>query len=108
MDYFTHPERAKRVLIAGTFNAFPLTTAAAIATLRKLGSESYDVYGHVERLGQMLEDGLNELFSAYDLDFFVARQGSAFCTYFMDHAPVDFHDILENHDFEFDKKYRLK
>ena len=26
----------------------------------------------------------------------------------MDHAPVDFHDIAENHDFDFDKKYRVK
>lgn len=106
MEYFTHPDKEKRVLIAGTFNAFPLTTAAAIATLRKLGSTAHNVYDHIEHLGQMMEDGLNKIFSSYDIDFTVARQGSAFCTYFMDHAPVDFHDILEHHDFEFDGRYR--
>lgn len=106
MDYFNHPEKDKRVLIAGTFNAFPLTTAAAIATIRKLGSDKHKVYEHIEHLGQMMEDGLNKIFSKYDIDFFVARQGSAFCTYFMDHAPVDFHDILDHHDFEFDGQYR--
>src|SRR5690606_39437703 len=56
----------------------------------------------------MLEEGLREIFSGFDLDYYVARQGSAFCTYFMDHVPVDYHDILANHDFDFDRKYRLK
>jgi len=107
MDYFNHPEKSKRVLIAGTFNAHPLTNAAAIATLKKLTSASYNVYQHVEYLGQVLEAGLNEIFRQYDRPYHIARQGSAFCVYFMDHAPVDFHDIAIHHDFSFDKKYRL-
>ena len=36
MDYFIHPEKSKRTLVAGTYNAHPLVTAAAIATLKKL------------------------------------------------------------------------
>jgi len=107
MSYFAHPDPARKVLIAGTYNAFPLTTVAAIATLKKLSSPEHDVYSHVYQLGQMLEDGLNSIFSQYDLKFHVARQGSAFCVYFMDHAPVDYHDILAHHDFEFDRLYRL-
>lgn len=106
LDYFVHPEKSKRVLIAGTFNAHPLTTAAAIATLRKLAAGG--VYEHVNKLGQLLEDGLNDIFSITGRPFNVARQGSAFCVYFMDHAPVDFHDILKHHDFAFDKNYRLQ
>ncbi len=108
MDYFIHPEKSKRVLIAGTFNAHPLTTAAAIATLRKLGSAEYRVYEHVEKLGQILENGLRDIFSKHDFPFFIARERSAFCVYFMDHAPTDFHDIAEHHNFEFDKEYRVK
>lgn len=108
MDYFIHPEKSKRVLIAGTYNAFPITTAAAIASLEKLASPVHKVYEHVNYLGQVLEDGLNTIFSSTDKPFHVARQGSAYCVYFMDHAPVDFHDILKNHDFDFDKKYRIK
>jgi glutamate-1-semialdehyde 2,1-aminomutase len=106
LDYFVHPERSKRVLIAGTFNAHPLTTAAAIATLRKLSAGG--VYEHVNQLGQMLEDGLKDIFSTTGRAFHIARQGSAFCVYFMDHAPVDYHDIAKHHDFTFDKNYRLK
>lgn len=108
MDLFIHPEKAKRVLIAGTFNAFPLTTAAAIATLEKLGSAEHDVFGHINRLGQQMEDGLTDIFSAFDTTFQIARQGSAFCVYFMDHKPVDYHDILKHHDFALDKQYRLE
>jgi glutamate-1-semialdehyde 2,1-aminomutase len=108
MDYFTHPDRSKRALIAGTFNAHPLTTAAAIATLRKLSSPAAKVYDHVRKLGETLNAGLTRIFGEYDKPFHIAREGSAFCVYFMDHAPRDFHDIAEHHDFKFDKEYRLE
>ena len=108
MDYFVHPEKEHRVLIAGTYNAFPLTTMAAIATLRKLASAEHNVYRHVNKLGKMLEEGLTSIFSQTDQPFHLARQGSAYCLYLMDHAPVDLHDILNNHDFALDKTYRVK
>lgn len=108
MDYFAHPEKSERVLIAGTFNAHPLISIAAIATLQKLTSIEHRVYEHVNKLGERLEKGLSEIFQDYDSPFYVAREGSAFCVYFMDHAPVDFHDIAVNNNFTFDKEYRLK
>lgn len=108
MDYFVHPEKSERVLIAGTFNAHPLISIAAIATLQKLASSKYKVYEHVNKLGERLEQGLTEIFNRYDSPCYVAREGSAFCVYFMDHAPVDFHDIAINNNFAFDKEYRLK
>src|SRR5262249_45501767 len=52
--------------------------------------------------------GLNRIFSEFDTPFYVAREGSAFCVYFMDHAPVDFHDLAANHNFALDKEYRLQ
>ena len=42
-----------------------------------------------------------------DLRGVVARQGSAFCVYFMDHHPRDWHDLAANHDFALDQKLRL-
>ena len=108
MDYFIHPEKNKRVLIAGTFNAHPLTTVAAIATLEKLSSKTHNVYEHVEKLGKNLEKGLNTLFSDFDAPVHVARQGSAYCVYFMDHAPTDFHDIAKHNNFALDKEYRQR
>ncbi|AEW00070.1 glutamate-1-semialdehyde 2,1-aminomutase [Niastella koreensis] len=106
MDYFVHSDKAKRVLIAGTYNAFPLTIAAGIATLQKLASPEFKVYEHVYALGEQMEKGLKEILPALGVPFHIARIGSAFCVYFMDHQPVDFHDVLLHHNFELDKKYR--
>ncbi|MVZ65679.1 aminotransferase class III-fold pyridoxal phosphate-dependent enzyme [Sphingobacterium sp. DK4209] len=108
MDYFVDPDKKRRVMIAGTFNAFPMTTAAAIATLKKLSNPQVGVYEHVERLGAILEEGYNKLFPILGVPFHVARQGSAFCVYFMDHAPKNFHDIATNHNFELDTTYRKR
>ena len=108
MEHFVHPERSKRVLIAGTYNAHPLTTAAAIATLRKLASAEHRVYDHVDALGAELEDGLNSILGQLDRPYYVARERSAFCLYFMDHEPRDYHDIAQNHDFALDKEYRRR
>lgn len=108
MDYFSHPEKSKRVLIAGTYNAHPLITVAGIATLEKLASSQHRVYEHVFKLGEILEEGLKDIFNGYDFPFYISRKGSAFCVYFMDHEPRDFHDIAEHHNFELDKAYRLE
>ena len=53
-----------------------------------------------------MEVGLQRIITKMGLPATVARQGSGFCLYFMDHAPVDWHDIAANHDFELDRKYR--
>src|SRR5690554_423768 len=73
MDYFVHEDPNKRVLIAGTYNAHPLTNAAAIATIRKLADEAFGVYEHVDRLGAMLEEGLKDIFNRLGFPFYIAR-----------------------------------
>jgi glutamate-1-semialdehyde 2,1-aminomutase len=108
MHYFIHEDKARRVLIAGTFNAHPLPTAAAIATLKKLASAQHDVYARLESLGQTLEAGLKEVFAKFAVPVCVNREGSAFCVYFMDHSPRDYHDLASHHDFAVDKEYRLQ
>ena len=108
MDWFVHPDPAKRVLLAGTYNAHPVPTAAAIATIERLVKNDGEVYRHVEALGQEIQQGLEEILSARDLEAVVARQGSAFCTYFMNHCPKDWHDLAAHHDFGFDENLRRK
>ena len=108
MDYFVHPDKAKRVLIAGTYNAHPIPTAAAIATIRKLASPKHQVYQHVEKLGLQLDSGVRGILDPLGWPYFLARQGSAFCLYFMDHEPRDYHDLALHHDSNFDCRYRLE
>jgi glutamate-1-semialdehyde 2,1-aminomutase len=106
MDFFIHPDPQKRVLIAGTYNAHPTPVAAAIATLKMLRDREHEIYSHFETLGQRMEKGLNDIFSAHGLTTTTVRQGSAFVTYFMDHAPQNWTDVVSNHDMELDQIYR--
>lgn len=106
MDYFVHPDATKRVLIAGTYNAHPVPVAAAIATIAKLAADDGAIYRKLEALGQRLESGLRSILEEAGRVVTLARQGSAFVVYFMDHAPVDWHDLASHHDFELDERYR--
>jgi glutamate-1-semialdehyde 2,1-aminomutase len=106
MDYFVHPDPSKRVLLAGTYNAHPVPTAAAIATIERLLLKNGEVYRHVECLAEKMERGLDMILSRLNLKGVVARQGSAFCIYFMDHCPRDWHDLASHHDFSLDRRLR--
>lgn len=108
MDWFVHPDASKRVLLAGTYNAHPVPTAAAIATIERLLANDREVYRHIERLGQQTQEGLEKIIREVGLDAVVARQGSAFCIYFMNHCPQDWHDLAASHDFELDLVLRRK
>jgi glutamate-1-semialdehyde 2,1-aminomutase len=106
LDMAIDRDPKRRVLIAGTYNCHPIPLAAAIACLKKLTDPKLDVYGHLERLAQKLEEGQRRLFADHGVVATISRIGSAHCVYFMDHAPVDWWDILHAHDFAFDLKYR--
>lgn len=104
MELFDAPDPQKRVLIAGTYNAHPVNTAAAIATLEIL--QDPDVYNHISTVSNLLYDGLEMLYAEKGVPAVVSRNASASCTYFCDKAPRDAHAVLENHDFIFDLQYR--
>lgn len=106
MDYFVHPDAKKRVLLAGTYNAHPLPTVAAIATIERLLQNNGQIYEYVERLGVLMESGIRKMAQQSGLTVSVARQGSAFCVYFMDHLPVDWHDLASHHNFGVDREMR--
>lgn len=106
MHYCNHPDPTKRALIAGTYNAHPVPVAACLATLRKLKSREGEIYGKLENLGKTMEDGLTALFARRNYPAVVARQGSAFVVYFMDHQPENWSDVARNNDMEKDIRYR--
>jgi glutamate-1-semialdehyde 2,1-aminomutase len=74
--------------------------------MEKLLRDGSTIYPRLEALTARLEAGLLELFRKHGKPAVVAKQGSAFCAYFMDHAPVDWHDLASNHDMQFDTRYR--
>jgi glutamate-1-semialdehyde 2,1-aminomutase len=106
MALFATSDPARRVMIAGTYNGHPVPCAAAVATLEKLRDRADEIYGWLDERGREMEVGLCQVLSAHGLRASVARLGSAFCVYFMDHEPRDWHDLAEHHDFEMDLAYR--
>lgn len=106
MDRFVDPDSSERVLLAGTYNAHPVPTIAAIATIERLLTNNGEVYRDVEALGEMMESGIEEIVKRTSANAVVARQGSAFTIYFMDHEPKDWHDLAAHHDFELDADFR--
>ena len=106
MDLFDDPNPARRVLIAGTYNGHPLTVAAAMATLEILMHDDGAVFRQLEARGARLQAGLADIFGECGVAARVSRIGSAFCVYFSDHVPSDWHDLMASHDFAFDQRYR--
>lgn len=104
MELFDAPDPDKRVLIAGTYNAHPFNVAAAIATLKIL--QRTEVYTHLNQMSNLLKNGLETLFKEKGIPATVAVSGSASCTYFSEKAPQDLHDILTEHNADFDLVYR--
>jgi len=102
MDLFVSPDPEKRVLLAGTYNGHPVPTVAAIATIERLAEDNGAIYRHLEDLGSYMQQGLEEAYRNAGIEAVVARQGSAFCTYFMGHLPLDWHDLAEHHDSALD------
>jgi glutamate-1-semialdehyde 2,1-aminomutase len=106
MNLFDAPDPARRVLIAGTYNGHPFTSAAAIATLEILARDGGAVFRQLDELGAELQAGLEALFAERGVTATLSRLGSAFCVYFCDHVPEDWHDLAASHDFDFDRRYR--
>lgn len=106
MALFADPDPKRRVLLAGTYNAHPIPTAAALATLERLKENDGEVYREFERRGAWLQAEIEEIGRKLGLTMLVSRQGSALCMYFMDHMPVDWHDLASHHHFAADTALR--
>lgn len=106
MDLFDTPDPSRRVMISGTYNGHPLVMAAAIATMEHLRRSGEALYARLDGLGARLQEGMERAFSDSGVVATVVRQGSAFCAYFMDHAPVSWHDIAHHHVMQFDLAFR--
>jgi glutamate-1-semialdehyde 2,1-aminomutase len=53
-----------------------------------------------------LEEGQRKIVAKHRVPATISRIGSAHCVYFMDHEPANWWQIITEHDFEFDRRYR--
>jgi glutamate-1-semialdehyde 2,1-aminomutase len=108
MQQIADPNPARRPFMAGTYNGHPLSLAAAIGTIESLLEGNGESYRKLESLGQQLQNGIESIAQRHGIPAIVARQGSAFCIYFMDHEPRDWHDLAKHHDFARDRSMRRR
>jgi glutamate-1-semialdehyde 2,1-aminomutase len=106
MEQIADPTPAKRPFIAGTYNGHPVSVAAAIATIERLMEGDGEIHRKIDELGSRAQEGIESVLRSKGVTALVARQNSAFCIYFMDHEPRDWHDLAANHDFARDLKLR--
>jgi glutamate-1-semialdehyde 2,1-aminomutase len=106
MDLFVASDPAKQVLLAGTYNGHPVPVAAAIATINKLAANHGEIYGRLEFLGARMQAGLESILKDLRIQGCVSRQGSAFCLYFMEKVPRNWHELSAGNDFGFDLSFR--
>jgi glutamate-1-semialdehyde 2,1-aminomutase len=83
------------VFQAGTLSGNPLAMAAGIATLREL--KEHPPYARLDRLGQMLADGLQQAARAAGVPSHLARVGSMW-TLFFNTGPVTDYDTAKKSD----------
>ena len=91
------------VFFAGTYNAHPLATAAAMATIEEL--EDGSVHDRIFRLGEEIRQGLSEIIGRLGIKAHVTGFGSVFVVYFMEPPVESYTDLLRNNS-EMDLAFR--
>jgi glutamate-1-semialdehyde 2,1-aminomutase len=82
-DPVSTPDKQARCAIGGgTFSANPATMAAGLATLGYLKKNERQVYGKVDRLGEMARKGLAKIFYESSIPCTVTGTKSVFMTHF--------------------------
>jgi len=89
---------------SGTFNANPISVAAALATIETL--ENNGIYERFDILGKEFTKGLRELGEKYNVKLF-SDSIRSICMLIlgMNSSPKDFRDYIENADIEIYEKF---
>ncbi len=84
------------VLLAGTFNGSPVSTAAAIACLTHIRDTNF--HERVFRLGDRMRRGLTDIVEQLGIKATVTGFGSVVICYFTDGPITGYRDLLRNND----------
>ncbi|WP_436775148.1 aspartate aminotransferase family protein [Yinghuangia sp. YIM S09857] len=93
MEHFNHT--GGDVLLAGTFNGSPISSAAAIATIDHLRANP-DFYERTHSLGRRMRDGLSAIVADLGIDATAAGFGGVFALYFAKGPIRGYRDLMRN------------
>lgn len=91
---------------AGTMSGNPVVMAAGISTLNIL-KENQDIYEHIEKIGEKLQKGIEDIAREKGIKLTVNRVGGMMTVFFTDRNPVRSYDDAKICDLEMFKKYFL-
>jgi glutamate-1-semialdehyde 2,1-aminomutase len=91
------------VIFAGTYNAHPIATAAAVATIQAL--EDGEIYRRLFEQGDSMRREITALLRTRGVPSYVAGFGSVFVVYFFEGQPANYNDVLKN-DSQLDRGFR--
>ena len=102
IDHNKYPEPEKRSAHGGTFTGNPITMVAGCATVDTLKKE--DVHKYIDSLGDLMRDGLQEIFTNSKYPASVTGVGSTFGIHFQKDKPINAGDTAKN-NIEMTKAY---
>lgn len=91
---------------AGTMSGNPVVMVAGISTLNIL-KENQDIYEHIEKSGEKLQKGIEDIAREKGIKLTVNRVGGMMTVFFTDRNPVRSYDDAKSCDLEMFKKYFL-
>jgi glutamate-1-semialdehyde 2,1-aminomutase len=100
-DIMNHLAPVGNVHMSGTYYGYPVSVAAAYATIEQL--ENGSVHKHIEKLGDHIRKGLSEIISHLQLKAQVVGFKSIFWVYFTDANIVNYESLLSNDNEMFQK-----
>jgi len=102
LDHNKYPDPEKRSAHGGTFTGNPITMVAGCATVDTLKDEA--IHKHINRLGDKMRKGLEDVFSGSRYPASVTGVGSIFGIHFQKEKPMNAGDTAGN-DIEMTKAY---
>jgi glutamate-1-semialdehyde 2,1-aminomutase len=99
-------KEARCAVGGGTFSANPMTMTAGLSMLKFLKKNKQQVYGKIDRLGDMARKRLSKLFAESGIPCQVTGVGSMFLTHFNKTAVLDASGVA-NSSRELLKRYHL-
>ncbi len=90
MDLLDTSQESTGFFQSGTFSGHPVAMAAGFATLKQLTPEAF---AHLNRLGDRLREGLNDLFAGKGIAAQAVGTGSLFSVHFTGEALVNYRSL---------------
>ena len=91
---------------AGTMSGNPVVMAAGISTLNII-KENQEIYDHINKIGEKLQNGIEEIAREKGINLTVNRVGGMMTVFFTDRNPVRSYEDAKSCDLEMFKKYFL-